>query len=68
LGAAGQKRILGPDPWAYGLKAANRNNLDTLLRYMAKQGLVERKVSVGELFAASDPPDLFRHPENELRL
>ena len=63
-----QKRILGPDPWAYGLNAANRNNLDTLLRYMAKQGLVERKVSVDELFAESDPPDMFRHPEDELRL
>jgi len=63
-----QERILGPDPWMYGLNAINRNNLETLLRYMTKQGLIERRVSVDELFAASDPPEMFGGPEDELRL
>ena len=63
-----QRRILGLDPWAYGLNAANRNNLDTLLRYMVKQGLSEGAIPVDELFVKADPPNMFRHPDDELKL
>jgi 4,5-dihydroxyphthalate decarboxylase len=63
-----QNRVLGQDPWAYGLNTANRNNLDTLLRYMVKQGLTETLIPVDDLFANSDPPEMFRRTDDELRL
>lgn len=63
-----QRRILGPDPWMYGLGTANCNNLDTLQRYMVKQGLSERVIPTDELFAKTDPPNMFGHVDDELRL
>jgi len=42
--------ILGPDPWAYGLDARNRANLETLIRYSHEQGLIERPAPLSELF------------------
>lgn len=39
-----------PDFWPSGV-AANRTSLETLLRYVAEQGITERVVSVDELFA-----------------
>jgi len=47
-----QKQILGHDPWVYGL-THNRNNLETLVTYAHEQGLIHRKVELGELFIQS---------------
>jgi 4,5-dihydroxyphthalate decarboxylase len=52
-----QQEILGPDPWAYGLGAANRNNLETILRYVRMQGLVSREFTLEELFEPTDLGD-----------
>jgi 4,5-dihydroxyphthalate decarboxylase len=45
-----QEEVLGPDPWSYGLNPANRRNLETILRYTHRQGLVGRAMTVDELF------------------
>lgn len=45
-----QKRLLGSDPWEYGLTEANRRNLETLMGYAYGQGLVSRKTPLDELF------------------
>jgi 4,5-dihydroxyphthalate decarboxylase len=47
-----QERILGPDPWVYGLGASNRKNLETLIEYSYEQGLIQKKMTVDELFIA----------------
>lgn len=52
-----QEEILGPDPWAYGLGDANRNNLETILRYTHQQGMLKRPLSVEELFVECDLGD-----------
>lgn len=62
-----QEEILGSDPWAYGLDAANKKNLDTLLGYMLRQGLIDRKLRVEELFADYDPISAFQQAEDEAR-
>lgn len=49
-----QNEILGPDPWAYGLGAANRKNLATAIRYTHQQGLISREIPVSELFVDTD--------------
>ncbi len=46
-----QQRILGPDPWAYGLGPQNRKNLETAIHYTRMQGLISREWSVDELFS-----------------
>jgi 4,5-dihydroxyphthalate decarboxylase len=45
-----QKRILSADPWEYGLTARNRNNLQKLIHYTARQGLISCEYAVDELF------------------
>ena len=45
-----QKRLLGPDPWEYGLTDKNRNNLDTLVGYSFEQGMLKRRWPLEELF------------------
>ncbi|HEY0224332.1 MAG TPA: ABC transporter substrate-binding protein [Pseudolabrys sp.] len=45
-----QEAILGADPWAYGLSASNRKNLETLIGYSHEQGLIKKKVELEELF------------------
>jgi len=45
-----QERLLGPDPWAYGLSGINRKNLSTLIRYARAQGMIKRHLKVNELF------------------
>jgi 4,5-dihydroxyphthalate decarboxylase len=45
-----QEEILGDDPWVYGLGESNRKNLETLMQYSQEQGLVGRKMDLGELF------------------
>jgi len=52
-----QERILGPDPWEYGLGERNRHNLDTVLRYAKQQGLVKRDLTLDELFESTDLGD-----------
>ncbi len=44
------KSLFGADWWPYGIEP-NRHVLETLIRYMQEQGLIERPVKVEELFA-----------------
>jgi 4,5-dihydroxyphthalate decarboxylase len=50
-----QTGVMGRDPWAYGLTAANRNNLSTARRYAREQGLISGMQDLSELFI--DIPD-----------
>ncbi len=59
-----QNEVLGPDPWAYGLGEANRENLETVLRYCHQQGLINRLPSLNELFADTDLGDAGGGAEN----
>ncbi len=52
-----QEELLGRDPWAYGLTAANRKNLETVLRYTFEQGMISRMVPLDALFADTDLGD-----------
>jgi len=45
-----QERIIGPDPWEYGLTDKNRHNLETLVGYAYEQGLIRRNFPLDELF------------------
>jgi len=49
-----QERILGPDPWEYGLTEKNRKNLDALIGYSHEQGLIKKKPSLEQLFLSVD--------------
>jgi 4,5-dihydroxyphthalate decarboxylase len=53
-----QLAVLGPDPWVYGLGAANRKNLETAVRYTHQQGLISREISLAELFANTDDAEI----------
>lgn len=44
------RAVLGDDFWPYGL-APNRNNIDTLLRYLSEQGLTSTRLRADTLFA-----------------
>jgi len=44
------KQIFGGDWWPYGIEP-NRHMLETLIRYMGEQGLMEKPLKVEELFA-----------------
>jgi len=44
------KQIFGSDWWPYGIEP-NRHTLETLIRYMGEQGLIDRPVKVEEVFA-----------------
>jgi 4,5-dihydroxyphthalate decarboxylase len=46
-----QEELLGKDPWVYGLGAANRKNLETLMQYSQEQGFISEKMPVEKLFA-----------------
>ena len=52
-----QEAVLGRDPWAYGLTAANRRNLGTVLRYTYQQGMIGTMPSLDSLFADTDLGD-----------
>jgi len=45
-----QEKILGPDPWEYGLTDKNRKNLETLIGYSHEQGLIKQMPAVDDLF------------------
>jgi 4,5-dihydroxyphthalate decarboxylase len=53
-----QEKVLGRDPWVYGLGVANRKNLETAIRYTHQQGLMSRIISVSDLFANTDDDEL----------
>ncbi|MEA2979460.1 MAG: hypothetical protein QOF09_1283 [Alphaproteobacteria bacterium] len=44
------RRLMGEDVWPYGL-AANRNAIDTFLRYHHEQGMSKRRYQPEEIFA-----------------
>jgi 4,5-dihydroxyphthalate decarboxylase len=44
------KSIFGPDWWPYGIEP-NRHTLETLIRYMREQGLIENPLKIEEVFA-----------------
>jgi len=46
------REIFGPDWWPYGIEP-NRHVLESLIRYMAEQGLLKRSLKVEEVFAPS---------------
>ena len=46
-----QERLMGSDPWKYGLGPENRMTLDKAIDYTQMQGLISRKWSVDELFS-----------------
>ena len=45
-----QEKVLGTDPWEYGLTPKNRKNLETLIGYSHEQGLIKKKPALEELF------------------
>jgi 4,5-dihydroxyphthalate decarboxylase len=47
-----ERRLLGVDPWPHGYKK-NRANLERFIGYSFDQGLLERKLTVEELFVES---------------
>ena len=49
-----QERILGPDPWQYGLTDSNRKVLETLIGYSHEQGLIRRRPGLEDLFLSVD--------------
>ena len=49
-----QERILGPDPWEYGLTEKNRKNLETLVGYSHEQGLIKKRPTLEHLFLNVD--------------
>ncbi|HEU5464370.1 MAG TPA: 4,5-dihydroxyphthalate decarboxylase [Candidatus Binatia bacterium] len=44
-----ERKIFGADPWPHGLRK-NRANLERFIGYSQDQGLIERKLTVEELF------------------
>ncbi len=46
-----QQRLMGPDPWKYGLGPENRHILAKTIEYTYRQGLISRLWSVDELFS-----------------
>jgi 4,5-dihydroxyphthalate decarboxylase len=49
-----QEKILGPDPWEYGLTDKNRKNLETLVGYSHEQGLIKKRPTLEQLFLNVD--------------
>jgi 4,5-dihydroxyphthalate decarboxylase len=45
-----QEKILGKDPWEYGLTERNVNNFERLVTYSLEQGLSKRRLPLAELF------------------
>ena len=48
-----QQKVLGTNPWPYGLVPSNQRTLDKLLDYAYDQGLTPKKYSPEDLFAKS---------------
>jgi 4,5-dihydroxyphthalate decarboxylase len=47
-----ERSVFGEDPWPHGVKK-NRANLERFIGYSLDQGLMDKKLEVDELFAAS---------------
>jgi 4,5-dihydroxyphthalate decarboxylase len=47
-----QEKILGPDPWEYGLTDGNRHTLEVMAGYSQEQGLTRRRMPLDELFVS----------------
>ena len=45
-----QERILGKDPWEYGLGERNARNFQRLVSYSHEQGVIKRPIPLDELF------------------
>ena len=43
---------MGEDFWPYGLES-NRKTLETFVRYMHEQGMIDRRMPIEDLFAPS---------------
>jgi 4,5-dihydroxyphthalate decarboxylase len=49
-----QERVLGSDPWEYGLTEGNRRVLKTLVDYSYEQGLIRTRSTLEQLFLSVD--------------
>ena len=49
-----QERVLGSDPWEYGLTDKNRRVLETLVGYSHEQGLIKKRPTLEQLFLSVD--------------
>jgi 4,5-dihydroxyphthalate decarboxylase len=49
-----QERVLGRDPWQYGLTDNNRKILETLVGYSHEQGLIKKRPTLEQLFLNVD--------------
>jgi 4,5-dihydroxyphthalate decarboxylase len=49
-----QERVIGPDPWEYGLTDKNRKVLETLVGYSHEQGLIKKQPTLEQLFLNVD--------------
>mgnify|MGYP001182369555 CR=1 FL=1 len=45
-----QREIFGRDPWEYGMTPGNVKNLEQMVGYAHRQGLMPRKMALDELF------------------
>jgi 4,5-dihydroxyphthalate decarboxylase len=45
-----QERILGKDPWQYGLGESNARNLERLVAHACEHGIISRRIPLTELF------------------
>ncbi len=45
-----QEKLLGKDPWEYGLTERNRHTLETLIGYSHAHGMLKKRPSLDELF------------------
>jgi 4,5-dihydroxyphthalate decarboxylase len=45
-----ERKLFGPDPWAYGLGETNRKVIETAVRYTHEQGMTFRPMTVDEMF------------------
>ena len=50
-----QRAVMGPDPWKYGVQG-NEKVLNTIIRYAGEQGLLQKKVTITDLFMQIDEP------------
>ena len=49
-----QERVLGSDPWEYGLTDKNRTVLESLVGYSHEQGLIKKRPTLEQLFLSVD--------------
>ena len=53
-----QNRLMGPDPWRYGMDDYNKKSLGAALRYTQGQGLTKKNLGVEEQFCKVDETTL----------